>query len=114
MEWKRDLMKQNDYYQNLLKKLCKANNVSPRKARFENIEDLVIIHVKNHLKEGVDLECFKILNLIHQTVVPLGIKFNQQLYLYPNGDRLDRVAITFNKNDYMLLNKKLEEGDISN
>ncbi|WKB36749.1 hypothetical protein QS257_07255 [Terrilactibacillus sp. S3-3] len=108
-------MKQNDYYQNLLKKLCKANNVSPRKARFENIEDLVIIHVKNHLKEGVDLECFKILNLIHQTVVPLGIKFNQQLYLYPNGDRLDRVAITFNKNDYMLLNKKkLEEGDISN
>lgn len=107
-------MKQNDYYQNLLKKLCKANNVSPRKARFENIEDLVIIHVKNHLKEGVDLECFKILNLIHQTVVPLGIKFNQQLYLYPNGDRLDRVAITFDKNDYLLLNKKLEEGDISN
>lgn len=107
-------MKQNDYYQNLLKKLCKANNVSPRKAGFENIEDLVIIHVKNHLKEGVDLECFKILNLIHQTVVPLGIKFNQQLYLYPNGDRLDRVAITFDKNDYLLLNKKLEEGDISN
>lgn len=91
-------LKQNhDYYQNLLKRLCKADNISPRKPRFENIEDLVIIHVKNHLKEGVDLECFKILNLIYQTVVPLGIKFNQQLYLYPNGDRLDRVAITFNK-----------------
>ncbi|MCM3169408.1 MULTISPECIES: hypothetical protein [Peribacillus] len=106
-------MKQNhDYYQNLLKRLCKADNISPRKPRFENIEDLVIIHVKNHLKEGVDLECFKILNLIYQTVVPLGIKFNQQLYLYPNGDRLDRVAITFNKNDYILLNKKLEKGEI--
>ncbi|CAH0269904.1 hypothetical protein SRABI96_03662 [Peribacillus sp. Bi96] len=106
-------MKQNhDYYQNLLKRLCKADNISPRKPRFENIEDLVIIHVKNHLKEGVDIECFKILNLIYQTVVPLGIKFNQQLYLFPNGDRLDRVAITFNKNDYILLNKKLEKGEI--
>jgi hypothetical protein len=106
-------LKQNhDYYQNLLKRLCKAQNISPRKPRFENIEDVVIIHVKNHLKEGVDLECFKILNLIYQTVVPLGIKFNQQLFLYPNGDRLDRVTISFNKNDYMVLNKKLEEGDI--
>lgn len=105
-------LKQSDYYQNLLKRLCKANNVSARKARFENIDDLVVIHVKNHLKDGVDLESFKILNLIHQTVTPLGIKFNQQLYLYPGGDRLDRVAITFNENDYMTLNKKLETGDI--
>ncbi|MED3689969.1 hypothetical protein P4534_14315 [Peribacillus butanolivorans] len=89
-------MKQNhDYYQNLLKRLCKIQNIPPRKPRFENIEDVVIIHVKNRLKEGVDLECFKILNLIYQTVVPLGIKFNQQLYLYPNGDRLDRVTISF-------------------
>ncbi|RPJ95266.1 hypothetical protein CW357_10965 [Rummeliibacillus sp. TYF005] len=63
------------------------------------------------MKEGVDLESFKILNLVLQTVVPLGIKFNQQLYLYPGGNRLDRVAITFKKNDYVLLNKKLEEGD---
>lgn len=108
------LLKQKDYYQNLLKRLCEANNVSPRKVRFENIEDVVVINVKNHLKEGVDLESFKILNLIHRTVVPLGIKFNEQLYLYPKGDRLDRVSITFKKNDYMLLNKKLEEGDISN
>ncbi|MEJ9231025.1 hypothetical protein LAV79_16360 [Peribacillus butanolivorans] len=105
--------KQNhDYYQNLLKRLCKAQNISPRKPRFENIEDVVIIHVKNHLKEGVDLECFKSLNLIYQTVVPLGIKLNQQLYLYPNGGRLNRVTISFNKKDYMVLNKKLEEGDI--
>ncbi|MGE6376152.1 hypothetical protein [Peribacillus muralis] len=40
------------------------------------------------------------------------IKFNQQLYLYPKGDRLDRVAITFNKSDYVLLNKKLEKGEV--
>lgn len=106
-------MKQNDHYQNLLKRLFKANNFS-RKPRFENVDDQVVIHVKNHFKEGVDLETFKILNLIHQTVIPLGIKFNQQLYLYPNGDRLDRVVISFDENDYIALNKKLEEGDISN
>lgn len=108
------IVKQNDYYQNLLKRLCKANNVSPRKTRFENIEDIVIIHIKNNLKEGVELDCIKILNIINQTIMPLGIKFNQQLYLYPNKDRLDRVTITFDKNDYALLNKKLEEGDIGN
>lgn len=106
-------MKQNqDYYQNLLKRLCKEQKISSRKPRFEIIDDLIVINIKNHLREGVDLECFKILNLIIQTVVPLGIKFNQQLYLYPNGDRLDRVVITFNKNEYLLLNKKLETGDI--
>ncbi|PGM57069.1 hypothetical protein [Bacillus sp. AFS053548] len=59
-------MKQNDYYQDLLKRLCKANNISSsRKPRFESIDDFVIIHVKNHLKEGVDLDSFKILNLIY-------------------------------------------------
>ncbi|MEI5908436.1 hypothetical protein WAK64_15405 [Bacillus spongiae] len=86
-------MLQNDYFQN-------------------HMEDVVMIHLKNHLKEGVDLECFKILNLIHQIVVPLGIKFDQQLVLYPKGDRLDRVEVVFNKNDYVPLNKKLVEGDI--
>lgn len=114
MEYEVFYVKKEDYYQSLLKRLCKAQNISPKKPRFENIEDLVIINIKNHLKEGVDLECFKILNLIYQTVVPLGIKFNQQLYLYPGGDRLDRVVISFSKDDYMILNKKLETGDISN
>lgn len=105
-------MEKKDHYQNLLKRLCKAHNISPRKPRFESSGDVVIIHVKNHLKEGVDLECFKILNLIYQTIGPLGVGFNQQLYLYPNGDRLDRVAVIFNKNDYIILNEKLEKGDV--
>lgn len=105
-------MEQEDHYKNLLKRLCEAQGISSRKPRFENIEDLVIIHVKNHLKEGVDLECFKILNIIHQTVAPLRIEFKQQLYMYPGGGRLDRVAVVFEKEDYMTLNKKLENGDV--
>src|SRR5699024_7157562 len=98
-------MKQYDYCRTLLKNFCKVNNISPKRIRFQNIENLVVINIKNHLKVGVDLDCFKILNIINQTVVPLGIKFNQQLYLYPNGDRLARVAIIFNKDEYVLLNK---------
>ncbi|QPQ29243.1 hypothetical protein JNUCC51_15145 [Lysinibacillus sp. JNUCC 51] len=74
---------------------------------------MVTFNIKNHLKEGVDLECFKILNLIYQTVGPLGIKFNQQLLLYPGGNRLDRVTVTFSKKDYIALNKKLESGEIN-
>lgn len=105
-------MIKTDYYQNHLKRTCKRNNISPRRVRFENIEDLVVIHVKNQLKEGVDLESFKILNFILQTVVHFSIKFNQQLYYYPGGNRLDRVAVTFEKDDYLLLNKKIEEGDV--
>ena len=103
---------QNDHYQRLLKKLCKLDGISTRKVRFETIEDVVVIRVKNHFKEGVDLECFKIYHLIIQTVVPFGVKFTQQLYFHPGGNRLDRVTITFEKKDYMLLNEKMEHGDI--
>ncbi|MEK5136299.1 hypothetical protein NST39_19885 [Bacillus sp. FSL W8-0645] len=104
-------MAQKDHYKNLLKRLCEDQGISTRKPRFEQVENLILINLKNQLKEGVDLECFKILNLIHQTVSPLGIKFDQQLTLYPGGDRLDRVTISFDKDDYDLLNNKLETGD---
>ncbi|MCM3223323.1 hypothetical protein M3644_26595 [Bacillus cereus] len=108
-------MKEKNYYKDLLKKLCEVNNISPRKPRFENfndMEELVLIHIKNQLKEGVDIECFKTLDLIYQTVMPLGIKYKQQLCFYPNGNRLDRITVSFKKEDYIMLNKKLETGDI--
>lgn len=108
-------MIEKDHYKDLLKGACKIHNIPPRKARFENfsdMEDLVLIHVKNHFKEGVDMECFQILNLIHQTVTPLGIPYKQQLLLYPNGNRLDKVTISFKKEDYILLNQKIKTGDI--
>ncbi|AKO92228.1 hypothetical protein BEH_09050 [Priestia filamentosa] len=35
------------------------------------------------------------LNLIHRIVVPLGIEFNEQLYLYSKENRVDRVAKGF-------------------
>ena len=97
-----------------VKGLCKINNISPQKPRFETVNNYVIISMKNHLKDGVDLDCFKILNLIYRIIGPSGIKFNQQLFLYPNSDRVDRVTVSFKKEDYDALNIKMKDGNINN
>ena len=94
--------------------MCKAKDISPRKLRFETIENIVVISMKNHLKDGVDLDCFHILNQIYQVIAPLGIKFNQQLYLYPNSKRVARVTVTFTKEDYDALNAKMIGGNVDN
>lgn len=105
-------MGNSDYFKQAVKKLCEINNISPRKIRFETIENIVVLSVKNHLKDGVDLDCFHILNLIYQLITPLGIKFNQQLYLYPNSKRVARVTVTFKKEDYDALNMRFMHGNV--
>jgi hypothetical protein len=40
-------------------------------AKFEIIENVMVISIKNHLKDGVDLDCFNILKLIYRTIGPL-------------------------------------------
>lgn len=94
--------------------MCKVNDISLRKVRFETIENIVVISMKNHLKDGVDLDCFHILNLIYQMIAPLGVKFNQQLYLYPNSKRVARVTVTFSKEDYDALNMKMKDDNLGN
>ncbi|ARD47328.1 hypothetical protein [Sporosarcina sp. P33] len=101
-----------DVFKQVIKKLCEVNNISPRKPAFETIDNIVVISVKNNLKDGVELDCFHILNLIYQIITPLGIKFNQQLYLYPNSKRVARITVTFKKEDYDVLNMRLENGNV--
>ncbi|MDV6379277.1 hypothetical protein ORD22_13740 [Sporosarcina sp. GW1-11] len=105
---------ESDVIKQIIKGLCKVNDISPRKVRFESIEGVVIIGVKNYLKDGVDLECFHILNLIYQVITPFGVKFNQQLYLYPNSKRVDRITVMFQKEEYDSLNMKMKNGYIDN
>ncbi|PIC69366.1 hypothetical protein CSV77_13820 [Sporosarcina sp. P16b] len=105
---------ESDVIKKIIKGLCKVNDISPRRVRFESIEGVVIISVKNHLKDGVDLECFHILNLIYQVITPFGVKFNQQLYLYPNSKRVARITVLFQKEEYDSLNMKMENCDIDN
>ncbi len=105
--------KDKDIFKQVVKKLCEVNNISPRKPAFETIDNIVVISVKNHLKDGVDLDCFHILNLIYQIITPLGMKFNQQLYLYPNSKRVARITVTFKKEDYDALNMRLGHGNVN-
>ncbi|MBY8913332.1 hypothetical protein KY305_11330 [Bacillus sp. YC2] len=104
----------SDIFKQSVKGLCKINNISPRKPRFETVNNYVIISIKNHLKDGVDLDCFKILNLIYRIIGQSGIKFNQQLFLYADSDRVDRVTVSFNKEDYDALNRVMKDGNINN
>lgn len=78
------------------------------KPKFEVIDILMVISVKNHLKDGINLDCFNILNLIYRIIGPLGIRFNQQIYLFPNSERLARVTVSFKKENYDALNSKSE------
>lgn len=82
------MMADQDVFKQVVKNMCKINHISPRKIRFETIGNMIVIGMKNHLKDGVDLDCFHILNHIYQVIAPLGVKFNQQLYLYPNSKEL--------------------------
>ncbi|MEK4671548.1 hypothetical protein [Niallia sp. FSL R7-0271] len=100
-------IKNSDIFERVLKGQCKINNISTRKPKVENINNLIVVSVKNHLKEGVDFECFKILNLIYQIISPIGVKFNQQLYLYPDSKRVDRVTVSFEVEEYKRLNNEL-------
>ena len=103
---------QTDIFNLAIKKLCKLNNISPRKPRFELIDNLVVINIKNHLKDGVDSDCFFLLNWVYQIIGPLGIKFRQQLMLFPNSRRVASIAVSFKKKDYDTLNRNLREGNI--
>ncbi|MBT2632476.1 hypothetical protein J7E76_25865 [Bacillus sp. ISL-101] len=99
----------SDNFKQVVKRICKIKNINPQKPKFEVIDNLMVISIKNHLKDGVDLDCFNILNLIYGIIGPLGIRFNQQMYLYPNSERLARVTVSFKKEDYDDLNRKMKE-----
>lgn len=54
------------------------NNISPQKPKFEMIENVKVISIKNHLKDGVDLDCINILNLIYRTNWTFRRELNKQ------------------------------------
>ncbi len=54
-----------DFLKQVVKRLCKINIIniiSPQKPKYDIIEKVMVI--KNDLKDGVDLDCFNMLNLI--------------------------------------------------
>ena len=59
------------FLKQVVKRPCKKNNISPQKPKFEIIENVMVISIKNHLKDEIDLDCFNVLNLIYRTNGPL-------------------------------------------
>jgi len=54
-----------DFLKQVVKRLCKINIIniiSPQKPKYDIIEKVMVI--KNDLKDGADLDCFNMLNLI--------------------------------------------------
>lgn len=48
----------SNIFKQVVKRICKINNIPPpQKPKFEVIDNLMVIRIKNHLKNGVDLDC---------------------------------------------------------
>lgn len=97
------------YFKDYLQNLCKLDDISPRRIRVQQSVDLIIIHIKNNQKNGVELESFKIMNNVIKTLAPLGIKFNTQLYYMPGKKILDRIDIQISLTEYEKLNNILNQ-----
>lgn len=74
-------------YKEYLYSVCKIDGISPRKIRVNEIMDTIIISVRNHHKEEVDIECLKAVNSIIKTLSPHGITFKTQLCFIPRKER---------------------------
>lgn len=52
--------------------------------------------------------------MIYQVIGPLGMKFTQQLTCFPNSKRVDRVTVSFKKEDYVAFNIKMKGNGLEN
>ncbi|MGO1370103.1 hypothetical protein [Senegalia sp. (in: firmicutes)] len=97
----------NNYYEDFLKGFCRINDIY-LDLKFEKIEGMIAINIKNTLKNGVSLDCLRVIDFIYRTVIPFNIQYTQTLHLYPGGKELEKVTILFTEDDYKLINKNLE------
>lgn len=101
---------EEDFFKQVLQGMCRTEGISARKPRFKTIERLVVISMKNHYKDGVDPECFMILNFVHQLVGRFGIKFTQNVFLYPDSNRVARIDVQIEKEQYDWVNWQMFNG----
>ncbi|WP_273130165.1 hypothetical protein [Bacillus weihaiensis] len=96
-----------DYFKEALKGYCKRQGISPQRKRFSRIEGFVTIGIKNEAENGLDTNCFKVLNFILSAIGPTKTKFSQTPILFANSDRVDRIDITMKEEEYTEFLKKL-------
>lgn len=95
----------DDLFKNAVKTLCKHENISTRKIRFTTFENFITIDIKNNSKDGLDIECFKIINIIFNLIGSTRTQFKQTLFTIPNSQQIDKIQITFKIEEYNNLSK---------
>ncbi|MFO6495832.1 MULTISPECIES: hypothetical protein [Bacillus] len=89
-----------DLLKSAIKSFCKRHNMSPQKARFSNVENYITISVKNHSENGLDIDCFKVLDFMFNIIGPTKTKFSQTTFMFPDSEKVDRVTVSFEEKDY--------------
>ncbi|MBO2535560.1 hypothetical protein [Rummeliibacillus suwonensis] len=94
---------EKDLFKTAIQAFCKHNNIPPQKARVTKFDHFVTISLKNSLEQGLDMECFKILDFIFNVIGPTKTKFSQTTFVVPNSQKIDRIDISFDEKDYKML-----------
>ncbi|WP_077356994.1 hypothetical protein [Virgibacillus halodenitrificans] len=90
----------NDYFKESIRTLSKVKGVPPRKTRFTKNDNFITISIKNNAENGLDINCFKVIDLIYSLIGPTKTKFPHTTFTFPNTEKVDKINITFEEKEY--------------
>lgn len=98
---------ENDYFKDAIRTLCVAQGIPTRKTRFTKSGNYITITIKNESENELDINCFKIIDIIYSLIGPTKTKFNQTTLVFPETDKIDKINISFEGDDYENLTNTL-------
>ncbi|MGJ9458322.1 hypothetical protein [Oceanobacillus sp. CF4.6] len=94
---------ENDYFKDAIRTLSKVKDIPPRKTRFTKNDNFITISIKNESENGLDINCFKVIDIIYSLIGPAKTKFSHTTFTFPNTEKIDKIHISFEENDYKTL-----------
>ncbi|HAM81567.1 hypothetical protein [Ornithinibacillus bavariensis] len=94
---------EKDYFKQIIRTFCRVENIPPRKVRFTKHNNYITVNIKNESEDGLDTNCFRVMNLIYNVIGSIGVKFSQTPFLIPSSGKVDRITISFEEQDYQTL-----------
>ena len=101
------MAKVQDDFREAVRTICKVRKVPPRRVYFEKSSGFVTINIRNKAAEGLDINCYKIIDIIYNLIGSKKVKFQHTTFNFPDSDRVDRIVISFEEKDYEDLLDKL-------
>lgn len=92
--------------------LYKLEGVAPRRVSFAEIEDLVVIRMKNTLDEGLDPDCAMLLRILLQLISPYGLQYSFQYMTIPESNKIESVSFNIPKREYAKLDNILKPSSV--